>query len=101
MIWLMPIEGVLALLVFTLGMKFGFFISMLVVLPLSQWLILMLFANELESSDDIETIFKRLDMPTQKIFGIIVLENKTVQRNHPKKVSLSRPNMANTKLKFE
>ena len=99
--WLIPLEGLFAFSMLTVGLKFGFGAAFLVVLPIFGYAIKKIADNEPKVTYDVESWSKALDIAIQNNQDIPTLESYAVIEHKQQKTRVAKRKFAGSRPTFE
>lgn len=101
MAWLIPLEGLFAFSMLTVGLKFGLGVAFLVVLPIFGYVIKKIADNEPKVTYDIESWSKAMELAIENNQEIPSLESYTVIEYKQKKTRVAKRSFRGSRPSFE
>lgn len=99
--WLIPLEGLFAFSILTVGLKFGLGAAFLVVLPIFGYVIKKIADNEPEVTYDIKSWTKAMELAIQNNQEVPSLESYAVIEYKHKKTRVAKRRFAGSRPSFE
>lgn len=99
--WLIPLEGLFAFSMLSVGLKFGFGAAFLVVLPIFGYVIKKIADNEPKVTYDIESWTKAMELAIQNNQEVPSLESYAVIEYKQKKIRVAKHSFGGSRPSFE